>query len=191
MNSTRTRIRIVAVCVLFFASLLFIKLYSLQIIHYQDFADRADRQYQRPSDAFNRGTIYFSDKNGGLISAATLKTGFILALNPKIIQKNNSADSVLLKLQKYIDLDTEEFYAKSSASSTYQELLKRLDQEIGEKIAKEKIPGVLLFKDKWRYYPGGELAAHALGFMAYKGNELAGRYGLERTYDSVLARKND
>ncbi len=191
MNSIRTRIRIVAVCVLLFASLLFIKLYSLQIVHYQDFADRADRQYQRPSDAFNRGTIYFSDKDGGLISAATLKTGFILALNPKIIQKNNSADSVLLKLQKYIDIDSEEFYAKSSASSTYQELLKRLDQEIGEKIAKEKIPGVLLFKDKWRYYPGGELAAHALGFMAYKGNELAGRYGLERTYESTLSRKND
>ena len=191
MNSTRTRIRIVAVCVLLFASLLFVKLYSLQIVHYQDFADRADRQYQRPSDAFDRGTIYFSDKDGGLISAATLKTGFILALNPKIIQKNNSADAVLGKLQKYLDLDTEEFYAKSSASSTYQELLKRLDQEIGEKIAKEKIPGVLLFKDKWRYYPGGELAAHTLGFMAYKGDELAGRYGLERTYDSVLSRKND
>jgi cell division protein FtsI/penicillin-binding protein 2 len=80
MTQIRVRIRIVAVCVLLFASLLFVKLYSLQIVHYQDFADRADRQYQRPSDAFNRGTIYFSDKDGGLISAATLKTGFILAI---------------------------------------------------------------------------------------------------------------
>jgi len=35
------------------------------------------------------------------------------------------------------------------------------------------------------------LASHALGLVGYKGNELGGRYGLERQYDSLLTRNAD
>jgi cell division protein FtsI (penicillin-binding protein 3)/stage V sporulation protein D (sporulation-specific penicillin-binding protein) len=48
-----------------------------------------------------------------------------------------------------------------------------------------------MFKDKWRFYPGGPLAAHVLGLMGFKGDEYAGRYGLERSYEDVLARDSD
>jgi len=187
----RNRIRFVAVCVILFAFLLFAKLYSLQIIHAQQFADLADHQYQRPANAFDRGTIYFSDKDGSLISAATLKTGFILAINPTVIQKVNAIDSDYARLAPYLTIGLDEFYAKASlASSTYQELEKRIDDDTGAKIDALNLPGVNLYKDKWRYYPGGDLAAQVLGFMGYKGNVLAGRYGLESEFDSTLARSD-
>ena len=39
-----------------------------------------------------------------------------------------------------------------------------------------------------RYYPGGSLAAHTLGFVAYNNdNEQKGRYGLERYYEQTDA----
>ena len=48
-----------------------------------------------------------------------------------------------------------------------------------------------IFKEKWRFYPGSNLASHSLGFVGYKGNDLAGRYGLESEYNSILSRNNN
>lgn len=189
----KTRIRIIAACVFLFSILLFIKLYSLQIIHSEDFRDRADRQYQRPANAFNRGTIYFTDKDGNQISAATLKTGFILAINPKTLQLNGTIDTTYTKLLTALpSLKSEDYYPKANKTGdTYEELMKQVDEADGKKISALKLQGVTLYKDKWRYYPGGVLAAHVLGFMAYKGNDIAGRYGLERSFEDTLKREND
>lgn len=45
---------------------------------------------------------------------------------------------------------------------------------------------------KQRYYPGGQLAAQTIGFVAYNDdNDQKGRYGLERYYDSTLARPGE
>jgi cell division protein FtsI (penicillin-binding protein 3)/stage V sporulation protein D (sporulation-specific penicillin-binding protein) len=188
----RTRIRIISIAILLFSSLLVAKLYTLQIIHADDFAERADRQYQRTSNAFDRGTIYFSDKDGNLISGATLKTGFIIAINPRILQSNNSVDSTYNRIQELLPLDYDDFYMRATKpNDSYEEIKKHVDEEIGSRIADLKIPGVSMFKDKWRYYPGGSLASHVLGFMAFKGDEYGGRYGLEKYYDAVLSRNSD
>jgi cell division protein FtsI (penicillin-binding protein 3)/stage V sporulation protein D (sporulation-specific penicillin-binding protein) len=42
-----------------------------------------------------------------------------------------------------------------------------------------------------RYYPGGSLAAQEIGFVAYNGDKLEGRYGLERYYEQTLAREQE
>jgi stage V sporulation protein D (sporulation-specific penicillin-binding protein) len=188
----RKRIRFLSVIVLLTAAMLFTKLYIVQIVNYSEFRDRADRQYQRPADAFNRGTIYFSDRTGNLISAATLKTGFIIAINPKIIQKNGTLDEVYEKINHIVPIEYNEFVSHVGRDNdSYEEVKKRATEEEGKAVAGLRIPGVSVFKDKWRYYPGGSLAAHALGFMGYKGDEIAGRYGLERQYDATLARAHN
>ncbi len=165
----------------------------MQIIHGSDFAERADRQYQRPSNAFDRGTIFFSDKDGNLISGATLKTGFIVTINPKILQQNDNVDDTFVKLGSAMPtLDMDDFYMRATKpGDSYEEIAKHVDEDTGKKITDMKLKGVSLFKDKWRYYPGGTLASHVLGFMAYKGDEVAGRYGLESYYEDVLSRKSD
>ncbi len=165
----------------------------MQIIHSDDFIERADRQYQRPSNAFDRGTIFFSDKDGNLVSGATLKTGFIISINPKILQQSDIVDDTYVKLSALLpDLDMDDFYFRATKpNDPYEEIRKHVDEETGKKIAELKLKGVSLFKDKWRYYPGGNLASHVLGFMSYKGDEMAGRYGLESYYDDVLSRKSE
>jgi len=53
------------------------------------------------------------------------------------------------------------------------------------------LPGVSLNSESWRFYPGGTLASHALGFLAYKGDDKVGQYGLERFYNDILSKSKD
>ncbi|MEN9649478.1 MAG: hypothetical protein RL094_445 [Candidatus Parcubacteria bacterium] len=189
----RTRIRIISLGFLVFALFLFVKLYSLQIIHADDFAERADHQYQRPSNnLFSRGTIYFQDKNGGLISAGSIKSGFTITINPKVVQKEG-IDKIYTKLSAVLEFEKDDFIQKANKqNSSYAEIKKRVDEDTGKSIAALKIPGVGVYKESWRYYPGNSLAAHTLGFLAFnKENEYGGRYGLERYYDQTLNRDTD
>ena len=189
------RIRTISFFILAIVPMLVAKLYSVQIIHYDDFADRADRQYQRSSGTiFNRGTIYFSTKDGQLISAATLKTGFNVAVNPKILQKNGAEgiDEVYKKLSNILEIDEQDFLMRANKQNdSYEEIAKHIDEATGKSVTDLKIPGISIYKEKWRYYPGGELAANVLGFMGFKGDEYAGRYGLERYYEGTLKRNSE
>ncbi|MCH8050296.1 hypothetical protein IIB51_02785, partial [Patescibacteria group bacterium] len=78
-----SRLRIVSIFIVLVVIALVSRLYYVQIIYGDEFSDRADRQYMRPSqNLFDRGSIFFKDKDGRLISGAGIKTGFTVALNP-------------------------------------------------------------------------------------------------------------
>lgn len=189
----RKRLRIISGVIIVVALMFFVKLYSLQIIHADDFAERADRQYQRPSNSvFNRGSIFFQDRNQTLISAATLKSGFNISINPRLIQQNGNAEEIYTKLSSVIELDSADFYMRAAKKNdSYEEIKKKVEEPKGEKINSFKLKGVSLYRDKWRYYPGNDLGAQTLGFLGFKGDEYAGRYGLERYYESTLKRDSD
>lgn len=70
----------------------------------------------------------------------------------------------------------------------YVELASRLSEEQAHSIEEMNLDGALLYRNRWRYYPGGSLAARIIGFVGYgdEGTELHGKYGLERQYDDVL-----
>ncbi len=186
-SSFLQRSRIILLCIIFFALILGVKLFFVQIIHSSTYSEVALRQYATPSsDIFERGTIYFSRKDDQLVSAATQTLGFKLAVYPdKLIDKEGAYN----KLSKIITLDHGEFISKASKQNDpYEEVADHLTKEEADAISALKITGVNIFKEKWRFYPGADLAAHTLGFVGYKGDELGGRYGLERQYDSVLKR---
>src|SRR5690606_17578467 len=64
-----------------------------------------------------------------------------------------------------------------------------LNQDESEKIKNLQLSGVYLIKEKKRFYPAGTTASHVLGFMAYQDEDYAGRYGLEKYYNSILNHK--
>ncbi|MFA6585633.1 MAG: penicillin-binding protein 2 [Candidatus Paceibacterota bacterium] len=184
------RNRIVFFCISFFALILIGKLFLVQVVHSNEYSDRADRQYSTPSsNIFERGTIYFEQENGQLVSAAMQTTGFKIAINPiKIIDK----ESVYSELSKIITLDHDEFIIKAEKTDDpYEEIANHLTKIEADAISLLKIPGLSVYKEKWRFYPGANMASQSLGFVAYKGDELGGRYGLERQYENVLARNKD
>lgn len=191
LSSFQARIRIVIVCVFIVAIVILVRLFLVQVVHGNMYAERADRQYVTPSgNIFNRGSIFFSKKDGSLVSAGTVTSGFKLAILPKSIE--NSED-IYSKLDPYIEMDKETFLSKSSKKDDpYEEIATGLSKEQADEVEQLKIKGLSVFKDNWRSYPGNNMAAHALGFLAYKNNSLEGQYGLERSYNSTLSKpKNE
>ena len=183
------RIRILSVFFVVFALVLVFRLYTLQVIDRGDFLDKADRQYvQTSTNLFNRGSIYFKNANATIISAATLKTGYILAINPTKIK---DIEVVYSKLNTIVALDHDTFVARAKKTiDPYEEIAKHLDEETAKKIDSLKLVGVSTYEERWRYYPQGPLASQVLGFVGYKGDELTGRYGVESYYNDILDRKN-
>jgi cell division protein FtsI (penicillin-binding protein 3)/stage V sporulation protein D (sporulation-specific penicillin-binding protein) len=185
------RVKFVSFCILFFVLVLTGRLFLVQVIESASYNERADSQYATPSsNIFERGTIYFSGKDNSLISAAVQVSGLKVAINPT--QIGNNAQSVYQQLSKAITLDRNTFIAEATKQKdTYEEVAHRLTKDQADAVSAMKISGVSIFQEKWRFYPGGTLASHVLGFLGYIGNTLAGRYGLERQYESVLARSDD
>lgn len=184
------RLRLLSICIVSVAFIFFIKLYFLQVMHHDDFVQIADNQYVKKSGGmFSRGTIFFEDKDGGLVSAATLKIGYTLAINPTIIK---DPLAVYDKLASVVDIDKEEFLLKAGKKNDpYEEIAKRVPEDKATAIQTMKISGVSLYKDQWRFYPGGKTASNVLGILGYKGDVYAGRYGLEKFYEKVLARNQN
>lgn len=189
-KSFQSRIRVVSFLIFLFACILILKLFYLQVIHKNDYAEKADRQYATPSgDIFERGRIFFSKNDGTEVIGATVISGFKVAIKPKDIL--NIEDSYKL-LNEIVPIDYDDFIRKAGKiNDPYEEIAYRLTKEQANKISALKIKGVSIFKESWRFYPGGSVASHAIGFVAYKGDERVGQYGLERFYNSTLSKSKN
>ncbi len=189
-TNSNSRLRIVSVVIVLVACVFFGKLYILQVIHHDDFIQIADKQYvKNGGHAFSRGTIYFEDKNGELVSAATLKTTYVLTINPTLVKDK---EDTYAKINAVVPIDHDAFIAKASKpNDPYEEIAKKISGDDEAKIDGLKLPGVAFYKEEQRFYPGGKTAANVLGFIGYQGDEYAGRYGLEKSYEKTLGRKGD
>src|ERR1035437_2740711 len=190
-SGSSSRIRILSVCISIFAVFLIGRLYFVQIVDGSELKSKADHQYvQSTYDYFDRGNIFFKTKDGDLVPAATLKSGYVLTINPTLVLDPNNS---LKMLSAIIPIDAGDFLAKAAKiNDQYEEVAKRVPLEDADPITALKLPGVSLYKERWRYYPGNSMAAQTIGFLAYDdSNQLAGRYGLERFYENVLHRNND
>lgn len=186
----RFRIRIIALALMALALVIVAKLYTLQILHGSELRTQVDDQNVAPvGSALHRGTIYFTQKDGTRIPAATLQSGYTLAIQPAFIEDANLAYT---RVQSVLPaIDREQFLAAAARSrDTYEEISRRVDEEAGQALSALEVRGVLPVRDRWRFYPAGTLAAHEIGFLGYAedGRTFEGRYGLERTYDPVLSR---
>lgn len=175
---------------LLFSLVLIVRLYYVQIIHSQEYVDKADHQYvSLTNNLFDRGNIFFQNKDGSLLGAASLSTGYIISLNP---QKIADPVSTYKSLSEILPLDLDWFYSRINQKNTvYQKIADQVSEETMKKIEALKISGLQIEKERWRYYPGNNTAAQTIGFVGYNGNDLVGRYGLEKYYEDILSRKNN
>ena len=159
----------------------------LQIVQGHAYTERANAQFIEPaSPLIDRGDIYFTDKNGTHIIAATIKEGFSLAVNPT---KVKDPEALYAALQSVLSLSHDDFIAKATKqNSSYQLVAQHLDTAVGQALEKKQLPGLIIQNDRWRLYPGGSLAAQEIGFVAYHGDTQQGQYGLEHYYDPLLTK---
>ena len=194
----RTRIRIVLGVLALLSVLLLTRLYFVQIVHGQDYAQKADRQFSSGgSGLFDRGSIYFTRKDGTLISAATLSTGFLVAINPQTLSDPEAAYAALSAVTSTSTsatlIDHATFLADAAKKGqVYIEVAHHLSDGEGQALAAKKVSGLQVHRERWRDYPGGPLAAQSIGIVAFgSGDTLAGQTGLEAQYDTTLSRAGD
>ncbi len=190
LSSFHSRIRILATCVFLFACILVLKLFFISVIHKNDYSERADRQYATPSgDMFNRGDIFLTKHDGTVVSGGTVISGFKVAINNKNIV---DPEALYQSLSPYLAMTHDEFITRASKKNDpYEEVIFKITKEQADQISALKLPGVSIYKQKWRFYPGGSMGAHALGFVSFKGDKRVGQYGLEKFYNSTLSKPDD
>lgn len=183
------RIRLITSAILLLALVLIGRLYQVQIMDGEEYRVRAEEQYvYTVNDLYSRGSIYFTTKDGEYVSAATVQAGFLLAIDATRI---TDPEGTYAALSRIIPLDRDDFLTRAARKDrTYQEITPDINEEDATRIQELGLPGVQLYRNQWRYYPGGALSARTVGFVGYDGDELVGRYGLEQYYDDVLLRDN-
>ena len=162
-------------------------LFHIQIQNGSDFREQADNQYVVATyNAFERGSIYFQDRTGDLITAAGQKKGYKASINPS---KVSDPELLYDKINAVVPIeDKDDFLKRASSDKIYQEVLSELSPEQSKELKNILGKQVQLHSEKWRVYPLNTVAAHILGFIGYQGDEYAGRYGLERSYEETLVR---
>lgn len=190
---TTLRIRIITALLLVVGCLLIARLYYVQILAHAHYVERAEQQYvHTASNIFSRGSIFFTTKDNEKVSAASIKNGYVLAINPQVIA---DPEEVWVGVEPYIDNDREWFIEQVSRQNRrYIEIAHRIDDEEAGTISQLQLPGVMLYRNQWRYYPGESVSARTLGFIGHTDrddNSLRGVYGLERFYDDILFHRSD
>ncbi len=184
----RAKLRLLSGAIIFIACIVIVRLYFVQIVHGGDFSLKAERQYENTADAlFDRGSIYFTRKDGTLISAAGLQTGFRIAIDPQHLTK---PDDVYTAITEQVELPQETFMsAAAKTTDPYESLITHVPEEAGRSLSNASYEGLLIERERWRTYPAGRSAAQSIGFVAFDDDDtLAGRFGLERYYNDVLIR---
>jgi stage V sporulation protein D (sporulation-specific penicillin-binding protein) len=184
----RFRLRILAGALALFALVLVARLYYVQIMEGASYAARGERQYLSSSqELYDRGTIYFTRKDGTLISAATIATGYLIAIDPEELK---NPQGVYAQLNGITPIDQATFFKDVGyTTDPYEVVAHQVSEDNGDAIQALNIPGVLVETERWRYYPADTEAAQTLGFVAYNNNNvLEGQAGLEEFYDDVLNR---
>jgi stage V sporulation protein D (sporulation-specific penicillin-binding protein) len=189
----RFRIRIVLGILIIIGLLIVTRLYFVQVVDGSLYAQRADSQYAAAGGSlFDRGSIYFTTKDGTLISAATLASGFLVAVNPQTITDPNAAYTAISAVSSTTMPYAQFIAAAENKNEVYVEVAHELSNANGTALAAENTPGVEVYRESWRYYPGDSLAANTIGYVAYDNdNLLKGREGLEEQYDTTLERSDD
>ena len=183
------RVRILSLFAILAAILLIVRLYFIQIVHGDDYRADALGQYVKDSgDMTDRGDIFFRKKDGAEVAAAITQGGWRVAINPKILEDDGAAYDTLRRI---VTVDKSRFDASAAKKDDpYEEVAFRLSDDQAKEVRTAEIQGVTVVRDEWRFYPGGELAAHALGFVAFRGEKKSGVYGLERYWEDTLRHDN-
>lgn len=185
------RVRLLSAVIVLAALFIIARLYQIQIIKADYYVEKAESQYvHTKTDLYSRGSILFTTRDGDDLSAASIQSGYILAANPSQVTREFS--EFCATLEPFIESTIEKCIERMSLPNrTYIELATKLNEEQFSLVDDLDIDGAMLYRNQWRYYPGGSLAARSIGFIGYTddGTELRGKYGLERHYDDVLFQK--
>ena len=173
----------------------------LQILGYQHYSTLSQNNRLRlQAIPPPRGLIY--DRNGVLL--AENRPSFRLVLVPEQVSDLRATLSGLARLVELRPTDLERFQALLEQSPSFQEIPLKFDLTEVEvarfAVNRQRFPGVEIKAHLTRYYPHGETAVHAVGYVGrinerelrqadpaqYQPSSYIGKTGIERHYEALL-----
>jgi len=163
-----------------FATLLGRAVY-LQGLHNDFLQAKGESRYSRVLEiSANRGRIV--DRNGEALAIST-PVKSIWAI-PDEVRMDRSQ---LARLAVLLETPTREIEKRIADSSRDFVFIKRqISPETADLVAELRIPGLFQDREYRRYYPGGEVMAHVLGFT---GADDVGQEGVELAFQDTLTGK--
>ena len=179
-------ISVISVLCIAYGLLLF-HLYDVQVLQGKQYLAQAKSQYAALSaTSARRGALYFTDRDGNKVPAATSKEYPVIYAVPKAIEDPEEAAN---QAALVLDIPTEELIRQfSRKSATYVLLMKKAPPGLAAKVEEANIKGLYVEEIPGRFYPFGSLASHVLGFVGpnAEDNGESGKYGIEKLYDASL-----
>jgi len=155
---------------------------DLHVFNKDFLQSQGDARYLREvSVPAHRGMI--TDRRGEPLAISTPVES--IWANPKELIK---AQAVWPELAKALQIDVS-VLKQQLANHTSREFIylkRRVTPNVAHEVAGLKIPGVNFKKEYRRYYPGGEVTSHILGFTNI---DDVGQEGVELEYDHILRSK--
>lgn len=151
---------------------------------------RAESQYAAANFLkAERGKIYFTDRNGKTLPAATNKNFPLVYAVPKVMDDAKESAHRLASALDVLPEDLEKKFLKKN--DTYELLKRKAEPELAGEVEEMEVKGVYIDYAPERFYPFGGMAAHLLGFVSPNDTDAgeSGRYGVEEFYENVLKGK--
>ena len=151
-----------------------------QIVRGPELKEEAEQQQMRDSMVSpKRGTIY--DRNQKVLAQSA--SAEMVCIVPVEIESDSDAKEIAQKLHEILGVDYDSVYEKTKKNTYYEIIKKKVEKETADQIRALDLKGIRLDEDTKRYYPGGTLASHVIGFT---GTDNQGLGGVEIVYDNEL-----
>ena len=142
---------------------------------------KGESRYSRVLEiSANRGRI--TDRHGEALAISTpVKSVWAI---PEEVQFSSQQRA---KLAAVLEMPPQEIDKRLKESTSFAYIKRQIPPEAAERVNELHIPGLFQNREYRRYYPGGDVMAHVLGFT---GADDAGQEGIELAFQSVLAGKS-
>lgn len=156
------------------------RLVDVQVLQRERYQALAAEQRQRDIEVPARRGAIFDRAGQPLAISVDLK---MVYTDPAHVR---DVAATARELSKVLDRDPkvlEEKLRGSFPGDRFEYLARQVVPKIAKKVAALDLPGVYMRGEPKRYYPGGTLASHALGFVNIDGSVRA---GIEAQYQKIL-----
>src|SRR5208337_1802878 len=169
----RRRLMVGVLCFFWFGCVA-ARLYYFQVIQYVEFLGRAQRQQQRTIEvAPQRGAIYDRQMNP---LAMSLGVDSVFAV-PSELSEPQMVASLLAPV---LGVDAEELRDRFQAAHSFCWVKRRVTPEEATRVRDLNLKGVYFERETKRFYPKGDLAAQAIGYVGLDDKGLGGiEYALD------------
>ncbi len=176
---------------LFFAAVIGVKLFVLQIVDHNFYQALASGQHEILRELIaERGIVYMHDyKDEKLIPVATNQRLALVYADPRRVEDPEKTAQALGELFGY---DEEKMIALEHRLDQPEDPYEPIEREVPDvllnKLIERDLPGIQYVRELTRLYPEPSMSGHVIGFIGSdaEGNK-SGRYGIEGYFDQLLA----